>query len=121
MVLASDSTPDGRGEDGHDLVAGGFAAEGAVVDALPQAVARLEEQRVRLLPVLAQAPRKQLKLELLHVVFHVQRQVEGDEKVLSRVFLRRQLGANKVDENHRKGVAGVGEVERGGKSSSSSA
>ena len=71
----------------------------------------MEEERVVSLPFLAQTPREQFELELFHVVFHVQRQVEGDEKVLSRVLLRRELGANKVNENHRKGVAGVG---RGG-------
>ena len=104
VIFLPNSIPVRRRHYAHDVVASGFAAQSSIVHALPQLVAALEKERVVVLPLFAQAPRKQLELELLDVVFHVQRQVKGDEKVLTSVFRGGELGTNEVDEHHRQSV-----------------
>ena len=104
VIFLPHSLPVRRWQNAHDLVAGFLAAERAVIHPSPQSVAALEEKGIGLLPVFAQAPRKQFELEFVHVVLHIQRQVQSHEKVLLRVLLRGKFGADEIDEHHGNGV-----------------
>ena len=108
VIFLPHSVPIRRWHDTHNLVANGFAAKRAVVHPSPQLIAPLKKNRIGFLPFFAQAPRKQLKLEVVHVVLHVESQVKGDEKVFLRVFSLGKLSAYEIDEHHRESVSARG-------------